>query len=141
MEKALSSGTSIDKPTLTRLFEALSCRIEESWQESKPSNPDTMLLLAKLRTSESDELLSAWLSKVLGMARRPLLVVVLPPLVEAGCVDIGQVIQSAKEFLAHSADDPLPLIVEVLEFLAAVGSAGSNPVSLFPSTFAPLTRF
>jgi mediator of RNA polymerase II transcription subunit 12 len=133
MEKALASGTSIDKPTLIRLFEALSGRIEESWQDSKSSSRSLAILLAKLQTFGStllNELLSNWLSRTLGMTRRPSLLIVLSPLVESGCIDIQQIIRSTKEFLAvNLVDDLLQrslLIVEVLQLLTTLGSRGSK---------------
>ncbi|ELR03214.1 RNA polymerase II mediator complex subunit [Pseudogymnoascus destructans] len=99
VDKLLSSGTSMDAPTLKRLFQVIINQMEASWAKSDPGLQKHGPILERLRTFDTkqfDTLLTPWVEQMILKSDRPNLGHVLGPLISAGCL-------SFKEHLKVSA--------------------------------------
>ncbi|KAI9860017.1 MAG: RNA polymerase II mediator complex subunit [Trichoglossum hirsutum] len=125
IERLLSSGTSMDKHTLARLFETVLSRMESAWGDSEPQLLSFGLLLARLRTFDErnfDDLMSKWVSRLLLTISRPTLSQTLPPLVNSRCVALSTVISCSADLLdskSHELDEitAANVAAETLELL------------------------
>ncbi|KAH0543775.1 hypothetical protein FGG08_001957 [Glutinoglossum americanum] len=125
IERLLSSGTSMDKHTLARLFETVLSRMESAWGDPEPQLLSFGLLLARLRTFDErnfDGLMSKWVSRLLLTTSRPTLSQTLPPLVNSGCVVLSTAVSCSADLLdtnGHKVDEitAANVAVETLELL------------------------
>ncbi|KAI9848532.1 MAG: RNA polymerase II mediator complex subunit [Sclerophora amabilis] len=95
IEKLLSSGTSIDKPTLKRYFDMVTMRIQSSWGSSVSHSLGYSISLSRLRSFDEksfDGFLRDWIGQVLRMEKRPPLGQIWTPLVVAECLNIATIL-------------------------------------------------
>jgi mediator of RNA polymerase II transcription subunit 12 len=95
IEKVLASGSSMDQPTLERLFQRISLRLEDSWTKSPEQHRSCGLLLTRLRTFDAqqfDLLMAGWVNRFMQMPDRPSMIDVLGPLISFGCLTLSHVV-------------------------------------------------
>jgi mediator of RNA polymerase II transcription subunit 12 len=127
MDQMLAGGTSMDKQTLTRVFETIMAHLEKSMQEPEPSVVRTTQLLARLRgfdITEFDFLFQNWLRGWLQSEGRPKLLIVLPPIICSKVVSFKVVLNAIAEKLRGDdlQDQCIGLALEALELMTQAGS-------------------
>ncbi len=94
-EQLLTSGTSMDKQTMSRLFSTMMKRIEYAWDHSVGEINDLSILCSRLRLFDPrhfDSLLLVWVESLLISNARPAITRAISPLVSAGCLSIRSVV-------------------------------------------------
>ncbi|KAK2783012.1 RNA polymerase II mediator complex subunit [Emmonsiellopsis sp. PD_33] len=89
LDQLLASGNSMDEPTMVRVFDSLSKRLQSGSIDGKQRASETARYFAQLRTFNAklfDHLMIKWVILMLKSHSRPSLSTVLPPLVGVGCV-------------------------------------------------------
>lgn len=97
IEKILVSGNSMDQATLDRLFQRVSVQLELSRAKSFQQQKQCGILLTRLRPfnpQHFDNLISAWVTRLLQMEERPSMMAVLGPLVAFGCLSFSTIATS-----------------------------------------------
>lgn len=97
IEKMLSSGTSIDPPTMQRLFKTITDRLESSWSKSAEMQRACLPLLTRLRAFDHhrfDAIMGDWVSQIKSAPGRPSLVQTLPLLVGHGCLTLATALKA-----------------------------------------------
>lgn len=92
IEKMLTSGTSIDPPTMQRLFKTIIERFEVSWTKSVEMQRTCLPLLTRLRAFDYhrfDVIMGEWVDRMKSTPGRPPLVQTLPLLVGHGCLSLA----------------------------------------------------
>lgn len=105
VEKLLSSGNSMDAPTLARLFQVVITQIEGSWTQTAPGPQRYGALLERLRTFDTkhfDTMFALWLEHMIRRTERPSLSRVLGPLISAGCVGFRDFLNTCVSVLQSS---------------------------------------
>ncbi|KFY43025.1 hypothetical protein V494_02131, partial [Pseudogymnoascus sp. VKM F-4513 (FW-928)] len=108
VDKLLSSGTSMDAPTLKRLFQVLIGQMEASWAKSGSGVQRHGPILERLRTFDTkqfDNLLSPWVEQTILKSDRPDLGHVLGPLISAGCLSFKDVLKASVSGVQKTRDD------------------------------------
>ncbi|TDZ31592.1 Mediator of RNA polymerase II transcription subunit 12 [Colletotrichum spinosum] len=91
IEKLLTSGTSVDRPTMDRLFQTVVGRLEASWSNSPDRQRAYSALLGRLRIFDSqhfDVRMTDWVHHVGALKVRPGLVDIYPLLISMGCLTL-----------------------------------------------------
>ncbi|KFA60599.1 hypothetical protein S40285_07989 [Stachybotrys chlorohalonatus IBT 40285] len=107
IEKLLTSGNSIDPPTMNRMFRNIVPRLDVGWAKADDSRRVLALLLARLRifdTQHFDKLMSDWLCHLRALGTRPELMQLLPLLVSLGCISIDVLMRTANVSPPNSSD-------------------------------------
>ncbi|KAI9740112.1 MAG: RNA polymerase II mediator complex subunit [Claussenomyces sp. TS43310] len=105
VEKVLASGTLMDKSTLGRLFQTIMNRLRASWFKLAQQQRVCSQLLSRLRDFDPkhfDGLMSSWLHTFITLSSRPILTLVLEPLISLGCVTFRDVLVSTTSVLGHA---------------------------------------
>ena len=108
VDKLLSSGTSMDAPTLKRLFQVLVGQMEASWAKSDLGLQRHGPILERLRTFDTkqfDNLLTPWVEQTILRGDRPNLGHVLGPLISAGCLSFKDVLKASVLSVQKTRDD------------------------------------
>lgn len=108
VDKLLSSGTSMDAPTLKRLFQVLIGQMEASWAKSESGLQKLGPILERLRTFDTkqfDNLLTPWVEQTILKSDRPNLGHVLGPLISAGCLSFKDVLKASVSSVQKTRDD------------------------------------
>ncbi|OBT49357.1 hypothetical protein VE00_00312 [Pseudogymnoascus sp. WSF 3629] len=108
VDKLLSSGTSMDAPTLKRLFQVLINQMEASWVKSDSGLQKHGQILERLRTFDTkqfDNLLTPWVEQTILKSDRPNLSHVLGPLVSASCLSFKDVLKASVSSVQKTRDD------------------------------------
>ena len=110
LEQLLSSGTSMDKHTLSRLFDIIMQRLEKAWYDTSLSEPTVDLydLLPRLRSFDVDafdKLIDAWLGRLLARDGRPELFTIIFPLVCTKSLTLSTVVENAISFVEGHRND------------------------------------
>lgn len=114
VERLLSSGSSIDKQALVRLFKNIMTRIEDV-SDRKPSgesNFNLNNLLVRLRcldTKGFDELMEAWISHTMTRKHPITFFQVLKSMVVTGCLSLTSVTGCSARFLELKAEADMEL--------------------------------
>lgn len=98
IDKLLASGSSVDHPTMNRLFRNIVPRLEAGWNKLDASRRVYASLLARLRifdTQHFDKLMSDWVSHIRSLKERPALLELLPLLLSLGCVTMVTILHTA----------------------------------------------
>lgn len=126
-EQLLTSGTSMDKQTMARLFGSIMKRIENAWDHLEDETNNLGFLCSRLRVFDRkhfDGLMLVWVDGLLLSRTRPALVWALLPLISAGCLSLRTVVscsrmlpeatrqEEARCLMARVAVDMLELIVQ-----------------------------
>lgn len=128
MDRLLQNGSSIDKGTLTRIFETIVSRMELMYGEKATYNRFSATSLVKLRQldqSNFDILMSSWVNRLfLNPSKRPPLLSTFAMLIAGSCVDLGMVVKSALQVLndpsigvKHSRSSAGEFSAQVLELI------------------------
>ncbi|KAF6837982.1 Mediator of RNA polymerase II transcription subunit 12 [Colletotrichum musicola] len=91
IEKLLTSGTSVDRPTMDRLFHTVVSRLENSWSNSPERQRAYSGLLGRLRIFDAqhfDLRMTDWVHHVGALKARPGLADIYPLLISMGCLTI-----------------------------------------------------
>ncbi|KFY50484.1 hypothetical protein V496_09327 [Pseudogymnoascus sp. VKM F-4515 (FW-2607)] len=108
VDKLLSSGTSMDAPTLKRLFQVLIGQMEASWSKSDSGLQKYAPILERLRTFDTkqfDNLLTPWVEQTILKSDRPDLGHVLGPLISAGCLSFKDVLKASVSSAQKTRDN------------------------------------
>ncbi|ROT41726.1 hypothetical protein SODALDRAFT_377383 [Sodiomyces alkalinus F11] len=92
IEKLLSSGTSVDRPTMDRLFHTVVSRLERCWGKDVDKTRAYSTLLARLRVfdpSHFDVRMTDWVHHVSTLRSRPVLADIYPFLISLGCLSFS----------------------------------------------------
>ncbi|KAI9840466.1 MAG: RNA polymerase II mediator complex subunit, partial [Thelocarpon superellum] len=109
LERLLSSGTSMDKPTLTRMFATVMSRVEVAWADASARNLACALLSSRLRTFDPatyDERMEHWLDALVRRDSRPDLSQSWFPLMVTGCLTAKAAVAASTRFLATPQQGP-----------------------------------
>ncbi|GKT46001.1 mediator of RNA polymerase II transcription subunit 12 [Colletotrichum spaethianum] len=91
IEKLLTSGTSVDRPTMDRLFQTVVGRLETCWSNSPDRQRAYSALLGRLRifdTQHFDVRMTDWVHHISALKARPALVDIYPLLISMGCLTL-----------------------------------------------------
>lgn len=92
IEKMLSGGTSIDPPTMQRLFKTITDRLEDSWSKSAEMQRACVPLLTRLRAFDYhrfDAIMGEWVGQMKSARGHPSLGQTLPLLIGHGCLSLA----------------------------------------------------
>jgi mediator of RNA polymerase II transcription subunit 12, fungi type len=119
IEKLLLSGTSVDPPTMDRLFRAVSGNLEACWSKSEEGQKQraSSTLLSKLRVFDPlrfDIHMTEWMSRVQKLSSRPRLSEIFPLLVSLECLGISKLLAFSLTDSRHQMDGQGTWMQEVL---------------------------
>ncbi|KAF2400311.1 hypothetical protein EJ06DRAFT_582173 [Trichodelitschia bisporula] len=133
LERILSSGTTMDEQSMTRVFKKITARLEEESQAPYPTRLGG--LFCRLRAFDEagfDGMQHKWLSQLLSSPNRSLCRYYLPALIGAGCLTMAGFLQAANEAQSQVAetdnDARVGIELEVLEAFLP------KPTTIFEST-------
>lgn len=98
IDKLLASGTSVDSPTMNRLFRNIIPRLEAGWGKLDESRRVFASLLSRLRAFDShhfDKLMADWVSHIRSLPERQPLSELFPLLLSLGCLTTASMLQTA----------------------------------------------
>ncbi len=126
VERMLSSGSTIDLQTLSRLFKKIIARIESTWEDNTAKVVNFGNLLVKLRTLHVkgfDELMKGWIVETLQTRSSLGSLDRLRPLVVNGSLPLRTVVTCSMRILDAEQTSPdknqAALAVALLEFLSS----------------------
>lgn len=105
IEKNLMSGTSLDRATMNRLFEAVVTRLNTWWGHHAEKQRRYGILLARLRGFDHqhfDSLMGKWIHHLRSITNRPSVLGMFPLLMGVGCLNFPLLLAST------SAEQPVP---------------------------------
>ncbi|KAF8419653.1 hypothetical protein EV426DRAFT_267297 [Tirmania nivea] len=128
LDRLLQNGSSIDKGTLTRIFETIVSRMHLLYGGKAAYNRFSATSLMKLRQLDQnnfDNLMSDWINRLFShYSKRPPLLTIFAMLIAGSCVDLGMVVKSALQVLndpsigvKHSRSSAAELSAQVLELI------------------------
>ncbi|KAK1521442.1 transcription mediator subunit Med12 [Colletotrichum paranaense] len=91
IEKLLTSGTSVDRPTMDRLFQTVVGRLESCWLKSADRQRAYSALLGRLRIFDAqhfDVRMTDWVHHISALKTRPALENIYPLLISMGCLTL-----------------------------------------------------
>ena len=107
VEQVLTSGTSMDKQTLTQMFATITKRLESSWADSVQlpliSFAELLLRLRNFGSDTFEELVRDWLDDLLPFKHRPNLARILPPFICTATFTLKTVLDRMVLLLAKDA--------------------------------------
>lgn len=117
IEKLLASGTSLDKPTMDRLFETVVQRLQMYWTKANDKQRIYSALLTRLRIFDAqnfDALMTKWLFYLRTNNNRPSILRIFPLLVCVGCLSMSTILATTSETpVASGAGSSRPPIVHM----------------------------
>ena len=126
MDQILMNGTSIDQPTLTRCFGAITSHLEMSWNEAIAFPCRYPELLARLRALDPknfDLLAATWLDSLALQKSRPHLSIIIVPLVCLKVFTLATIVDHACRLNQEvDLEQSNHVALEVLELLSTVQS-------------------
>ena len=102
IDQLMASGTSMDKPILSQVFQAITKRLELSWQEPTEPSVNFAQFLVRLRSFDPrtfDSLITEWLGNIISSTTRPSLGTILPPLICTHALTLDLVLTQAVALL------------------------------------------
>ncbi len=121
MEQVLSSGTSMDKQTFTKLFRAITKRIELSWTDPVESTmiqlADVLLRLRNYGAQRFTKSVHSWLNDLLLLAHRPNLSRILLPFICSAAITLEAVLEKLATLLSDAAGSNHTFGLDGLELL------------------------
>ncbi|KAK3994970.1 putative mediator of RNA polymerase II transcription [Cladorrhinum sp. PSN332] len=100
IEKALSTGTSMDRKTLENLFHTIVQRLQASWDKDKDRQRAYTMLLTRLRrfdTQHFDSIMGKWLAYLRTDVNRPSVIRIYPLLVSVGCLSLRAILSTTSD--------------------------------------------
>ena len=136
-EQLLTSGTSMDKQTMARLFATIMKRVEYAWNQSDDEINNLAVLCSRLRvfdTKHFDNLMLVWLESLLVSRTRPELHRALLPLISAGCLSFRAVVTCSKKLVDGAKQDNTRsslarVMVDVLDLIVPLGPSKLSPMN------------
>ena len=126
MDQILTNGTSMDQPTLTRCFGAITGHLEMSWDEAIAFPCRYPELLGRLRAFDPksfDSLATLWLDTLASQKARPSLSTILVPMVCHKVCTLSVILDRVSKLSQDPAIGQSALIaLELLEMLSSVQS-------------------
>ncbi|CAM1502152.1 Fc.00g041360.m01.CDS01 [Cosmosporella sp. VM-42] len=98
IDKLLTGGTSLDHPTMNRLFRTIIPRLENGWRKKDDARRVFATLLTRIRvfdTPHFDKLMTDWTSHLRTLPTRPPLSDLLPLLISTGCLAMPIMLSTA----------------------------------------------
>ena len=151
MESLLSSGNSMDKQTLSRIFATITKRLEKSWRDNQQVTGDHYALLDQLFTFDKEvftQLTLNWLDGIQVVLERPKMLEILAPLVCSGTLQLQVYFERVVNQIDKIKDsgtrtrlaiETLGLLVEKLEDIKEVNNS-DHQASSNGGYFTPLPR-
>ncbi|OLN86032.1 Mediator of RNA polymerase II transcription subunit 12 [Colletotrichum chlorophyti] len=109
IEKLLTSGTSVDRPTMDRLFQTVVGRLESSWANSPDRQRAYSALLGRLRIFDAqhfDVRMTDWVHHVSALKARPALTDIYPLLISIGCLTLPIILTTTSVDSGRIATNP-----------------------------------
>ncbi|KAK3363409.1 hypothetical protein B0T25DRAFT_40393 [Lasiosphaeria hispida] len=100
IEKLLASGTSLDRPTMDRLFQTVVQRLQICWGKADDKQRAYSGLLTRLRifdTQHFDAIMTKWLMYLRTLGNRPSVLRIFPLLVSVGCLGMPTILSTTSE--------------------------------------------
>ncbi|OJD27562.1 hypothetical protein ACJ73_01041 [Blastomyces percursus] len=140
LDQLLTSGNSMDEPTMGRIFDSLCKRFHAGSVNGEQCAHDTARYFAQLRPFNAklfDNLMIKWVISVLRSSPRPNLSTILPPLIGVGCVTLHSFYVLARALLhsdAHKRTIPdlaeLRIsMIQLLDFRLSNGNGSQDLVT------------
>ena len=124
MDQILTNGTSIDQPTLARVFRTITDHFEKSWEEANAFPCRYPELLARLRAFDRksfDILATKWLDALVLQKARPTLSKILVPMICHKVFTLDAILNRAMKFIQGRGPEGDPTVaLEVLAMLSSV---------------------
>ena len=125
VEQVLSSGTSMDKQTFTKLFGTITKRMELSWTDPVESSmiqlADVLLRLRIYGAHRFTELVHSWLNDLLLLAHRPNLSRILLPFICSAAITLEAVLEKLATLLSGAVASNHTFGLDGLELLIITG--------------------
>ncbi len=136
-EQLLTSGTSMDKQTMSRLFSTIVKRIEHAWDHSEDEINNLGFLCSRLRVFDLkhfDSLMLVWVESLLLSNTRPELTRAVSPLVSAGCLSIRSVVACFRKLIGganQEASSPVAagVALNMLDLIAQLENHSAYPLN------------
>lgn len=136
-EHLLTSGTSMDKHTMTRLFNTVVKRIEHAWEHSDDEIGNLGVLCSRLRIFDSkhfDGLMLVWAESLLISTSRLDLKRALSPMISAGCLSLRAVVACARTLIdgpkqKEARDKHAQVTVDMLDLIAPLADSQPYPMN------------
>ncbi|KAH6665848.1 transcription mediator subunit Med12 [Plectosphaerella plurivora] len=112
IEKLLINGSSVDKPTMDRLFHTIVSRLETCWSNGAGKQGTFSALLARLRLFDRqhfDVRMTDWVHHVSSLKARPSLVDIYPNLISLSCLSFTMILTTTSVEAAKVAAGPVQL--------------------------------
>lgn len=133
IDRVLSSGTSMDRPVLARVFGKIIVNLEEQIKEVSSPSGNHAIWLRRLRSFDEaafEGVMVEWLESLLTNHQAKLNHAVLPALVKAGCLTLAQYARVARVCInkrkANDPEDALRISMDALD--ALLPSEQLNPL-------------
>jgi mediator of RNA polymerase II transcription subunit 12, fungi type len=100
IEKLLSSGTSLDKHTMERLFGTVVSGLQGSWSKPDDTQRAYSALLTRLRLFDPqhfDMIMTKWLARVRVSTDRPSILQIFPVMVCLDCLSVSTILATASD--------------------------------------------
>lgn len=107
IDRLLASGTSVDVPTMNRLFRNIFPRLESGWAKVDDSRRVFASLLSRLRVFDAqhfDKLMADWVSHIRLLPERQPLHELFPLLLSLGCLTVSTMLQTASPAQLQGTD-------------------------------------
>ncbi|KAJ9155458.1 Transcription mediator subunit Med12 [Pleurostoma richardsiae] len=98
IEKLLMNGTSLDRNTMTRLFQTVTSRLQGCWDKPNERLRAYSVLLTRLRLFDPqtfDSIMMRWVYQIRNSPQRPPALELFPLLVSVGCLSIPIILATA----------------------------------------------
>ncbi|KAJ0267781.1 hypothetical protein Brms1b_012974 [Colletotrichum noveboracense] len=133
IEKLLTSGTSVDRPTMDRLFQTVVSRLESSWSNSPERQRAYSALLGRLRifdTQHFDLRMTDWVHHVSALKSRPGLADIYPLLISIGCLTLPILLTTTTVDSSSVARNPAAPVNSTTTYMQEVLSLCVMPLAL-----------
>uniref|UniRef100_L2FRK6 Mediator of RNA polymerase II transcription subunit 12 n=1 Tax=Colletotrichum fructicola (strain Nara gc5) TaxID=1213859 RepID=L2FRK6_COLFN len=133
IEKLLTSGTSVDRPTMDRLFQTVVSRLESSWSNSPERQRAYSALLGRLRifdTQHFDLRMTDWVHHVSALKSRPGLADIYPLLISIGCLTLPILLTTTTVDSSSVARNPAAPVNSTTTYMQEVLSLCVMPLTL-----------
>ncbi|WYZ45574.1 hypothetical protein EsH8_VIII_000890 [Colletotrichum jinshuiense] len=132
IEKLLTSGTSVDRPTMDRLFQTVVGRLESCWSNSPDRQRAYSALLGRLRIFDAqhfDVRMTDWVHHISALKARPALVDIYPLLISMGCLTLPIILTTTSVDVSRIAIQPPGPINPVTTYMQEVLHLTTMPLA------------
>ncbi|KAL0937959.1 transcription mediator subunit med12 [Colletotrichum truncatum] len=132
IEKLLTSGSSVDRPTMDRLFQTVVGRLESSWANSPERQRAYSALLGRLRifdTQHFDLRMTDWVHHVSTLKARPGLADIYPLLISIGCLTLPILLTTTTVDASRIASNPSAQVNNTTTYMQEVLQLTTMPLA------------